>query len=141
MLELRTEQQAAALLKISVKTLQGWRSRGGGPRFIKLGRCVRYALADLEAFVQAAVRSSTSDPGPARSERPRIRVEHLLEQTGRGLLKSTTGAAPLAAPPQAGQDTPMLPTWRRHAIGGRRRRRVIGPDPSGVTRGGEGQAR
>ena len=31
MLELRTEQQAAALLKISVKTLQGWRSRGGGP--------------------------------------------------------------------------------------------------------------
>lgn len=83
--ELLTEQQAAALLHVSVKSLQGWRSRGGGPPFIKLGRCVRYALADLEAFVQDAVRRSTSDPGPAAAAPPRIRTDQLLTKTGRTL--------------------------------------------------------
>jgi hypothetical protein len=124
MLELRTEQQAAALLKVSVKTLQGWRCRGGGPRFVKIGRSVRYQLADLDAFVQAAVRSSTSDPGPARSAPPRIRVEHFLERTGRGLLKPAPGTTP-ASPPRAGQKDPAPPTPRRHAIRcGRRRVRI-----------------
>ena len=63
MTQLMDEKQAAALLNVSVKTLQARRSRGGGPRFVKLGRSVRYAMADLEAFVLAAVRTSTSDPG------------------------------------------------------------------------------
>ena len=58
------EKQAAALLHVSVKSLQGWRSRGGGPRFVKLGRSVRYAMPELEDFVLAALRTSTSDPGP-----------------------------------------------------------------------------
>ncbi|MBK5282655.1 MAG: helix-turn-helix domain-containing protein [Nitrospiraceae bacterium] len=112
------------MLKVSVKSLQAWRVRGGGPRFLKIGRCVRYALSDLEAFVQAAVRSSTSDPGPAGSGRPRIRVEHLLEQTGRAPIRLT--AAPLASSPRSGQEHPALSTLRRHAIPCRRRRVVIG---------------
>jgi hypothetical protein len=81
--ELVTEQQAAELLHVSVKCLQGWRSRGGGPPFVKLGRCVRYAVPALEAFVQEAVRRSTSDPGPGRPLCSGIQVEHFLEQTGR----------------------------------------------------------
>ena len=83
MTELVTEQQAAGLLHVSVKRLQGWRSRGGGPPFRKLGRCVRYAVPDLEAFVQEAVRRSTSDPGPGLRPRSGIQVEHFLEKTGR----------------------------------------------------------
>jgi hypothetical protein len=61
-----TEKETAALLRISVKALQGWRSRGGGPKFLKLGRCVRYRRGDLQDFVLKALRSSTSDPGPGR---------------------------------------------------------------------------
>ena len=61
---LLTELEAARFLNIQVKTVQAWRYRGGGPKFIKLGRCVRYRRPDLEAFVSKQVRSSTSDRGP-----------------------------------------------------------------------------
>ena len=64
MTALLTEQDAATLLKVTVKAVQGWRYRGGGPRFVKVGRCVRYRLEDLQAFVLAALRTSTSDLGP-----------------------------------------------------------------------------
>ena len=96
MTQLLDEKQAAALLKLSVKCLQGWRVRGGGPPFVKLGRAVRYEVPALEAFVQEAVRRSTSDPGPALPGRPSIRVDHVLEKTGRTL--SRLAAAP-ALPP------------------------------------------
>ena len=56
MTTLLTEQEAAGLLRMSVKSLQGWRVKGGGPKFLKIGRCVRYAIPDLEAFLQEAVR-------------------------------------------------------------------------------------
>ena len=64
MTALLTEQEAATLLRVTVKAVQGWRYRGGGPRFVKVGRCVRYRLEDLQAFVLAALRTSTSDSGP-----------------------------------------------------------------------------
>ena len=60
---LLTEDEVAALLQVTVKAVQGWRYRGGGPRFVKVGRCVRYRREDLQGFVQAALRTSTSDPG------------------------------------------------------------------------------
>ena len=63
MIELLTEHQVAQLLHVKVKALQAWRSRGGGPPFIKLGRCVRYRLEDLEVFLTASRRASTSDHG------------------------------------------------------------------------------
>jgi hypothetical protein len=59
--ELLNEEEAGRTLKIAVKTLQSWRSRGGGPPYIKLGRCVRYRIRDLEAFISAQCRFSTSD--------------------------------------------------------------------------------
>ena len=64
MTELLDEKQAAALLRVTTKGLQSWRYRGNGPRFVKVGRCVRYRLEDLQTFVLAALRTSTSDPGP-----------------------------------------------------------------------------
>ena len=80
-IELVTEQRTAALIHVSVKCLQSWRSRGGGPPFVKLDRCVRYGVPDLKAFVWSAVRTSTSDPAGTSDGRSRIRVEHLLENT------------------------------------------------------------
>ncbi len=55
-----TTKQAAALLGLKPNTLEIWRLRGCGPRFVKLNRAVRYRLTDLESFVEAQTRQSTS---------------------------------------------------------------------------------
>jgi predicted DNA-binding transcriptional regulator AlpA len=41
------ENQAADFLGVSVRTLQAWRVRGGGPRYCKIGRAVRYQRREL----------------------------------------------------------------------------------------------
>lgn len=42
------EMEACELLSLSVRTLQAYRTRGVGPRFIKLGaKCIRYRYSDL----------------------------------------------------------------------------------------------
>ena len=61
--KLLKETEAAAILNLEVTTLRRWRWAGRGPRFVKIGGAVRYDLADLEAFIGAGRRSSTSDPG------------------------------------------------------------------------------
>jgi hypothetical protein len=57
------ETKAAQFLDLRVKTLRRWRWAGKGPRFVKLGSAVRYRLADLDEFIAAGRRSSTSDNG------------------------------------------------------------------------------
>lgn len=44
-------KQAAKYLALSDSTLNKWRVTGGGPPFIKIGRAVRYKVADLDAFL------------------------------------------------------------------------------------------
>ncbi len=56
-----TTQQAAALLAIKAQTLEVWRVRGTGPKFLKLGSAVRYERRALEVFVEQSRRRSTSD--------------------------------------------------------------------------------
>jgi hypothetical protein len=46
------QNEVAALLKVSPKTMEYWRCRGGGPRFIKLGKHARYLESDLVEFVK-----------------------------------------------------------------------------------------
>lgn len=54
-----TVEEAAAFLMLSVKTLEAWRRLGKGPRFLKLGRAVRYTTDALETFIYArTVRNS-----------------------------------------------------------------------------------
>jgi hypothetical protein len=45
-------EAAAAFTSISAVQLAEWRSRGGGPRYIKMGRKVLYAVRDLREFVE-----------------------------------------------------------------------------------------
>jgi hypothetical protein len=46
-----TEHELSARWKISVKTLQRWRLRNVGPKFMKLeGYAVRYRVPDIEAY-------------------------------------------------------------------------------------------
>lgn len=61
---LLNETEAGRRLGFSVRTLQGWRIRGGGPPFLKMSRrAVRYRASDLEAWIRSRVRTSTSDQG------------------------------------------------------------------------------
>ena len=62
-LQYLTEKQVARILGISHRTLQRWRSIGGGPSFSKLGRVVRYEFAVVAEFAKTRERTSTSDYG------------------------------------------------------------------------------
>ena len=57
-----TNDEAAAFLRLSPRTLEKQRVIGGGPRFHKFGRRVRYAAADLEAWADARSFEATFDP-------------------------------------------------------------------------------
>ena len=57
------EDKAAFFLGLSAKTLRKWRCVGGGPEYVKVGRCVRYERSSLERFVRIQTRRSTSDSG------------------------------------------------------------------------------
>jgi len=52
---------AAAYLKLSKQQLEIWRSRGGGPPFLKLDRRVRYRRNELDAWMNQRKRNSTSE--------------------------------------------------------------------------------
>lgn len=60
---LLTELEAAELLRIHSKTLQKARQSGQLP-FVRIGRCVRYMIPDLHAFIAAATVSNDM-PVPA----------------------------------------------------------------------------
>ena len=55
------ETDAALLLSVPVPTLRGWRQRGGGPPFVKMGSLVRYRRGDLDEYVAANMRRTTSE--------------------------------------------------------------------------------
>jgi hypothetical protein len=60
------EEAAAEFLDLTRRTLQGYRQRGGGPRYYAFSaRCIRYRRIDLRAWADVRIRSSTSDAGKA----------------------------------------------------------------------------
>lgn len=59
---LLTEDEAARRLSMSVRSLQGWRVRGGGPPFLKIGRSVRYSPSALESWVRSREQGHTAEP-------------------------------------------------------------------------------
>jgi hypothetical protein len=57
-----SESRAAALIAAAPKTLERWRSTGDGPPFVRAGpRMIRYALADLQAWIEAQRAESLAD--------------------------------------------------------------------------------
>ena len=58
-----TTKEAAAHLGLSDRTLESYRSKGGGPVFHYFGRRVLYLLDDLREWAAERRRSSTSDTG------------------------------------------------------------------------------
>ncbi len=74
---LLTVSEAAEFLQLSESWMNKARISGDGPRFIKMGRSVRYSLHALEEFKRANSRGSTSEyerrPGPGRPAKEKCR--------------------------------------------------------------------
>lgn len=47
-----TEKEAAKMLGLSPRTLQKYRQECGPPKYIKIGRAVRYLPEDLKQFLK-----------------------------------------------------------------------------------------
>jgi predicted DNA-binding transcriptional regulator AlpA len=58
-------KQAAPILGLSVRTLERHRLAGTGPRYVRLGRLVRYRQQDLVDFVDRNLRRSTAEESTA----------------------------------------------------------------------------
>jgi excisionase family DNA binding protein len=56
------QAEAAEFLRVSERTLERWRLEGSGPPYIKAGRRILYRVSDVESWLQARRRSSTSEP-------------------------------------------------------------------------------
>ena len=69
--EFLTNDEAAAFLRLSPRTLEKQRVLGGGPRFRKFGARVVYAVADLRRWADSRAFGMTSDPGCP--QRPGVR--------------------------------------------------------------------
>jgi excisionase family DNA binding protein len=58
---LLTQREAASVLRLSTRSLERMRCSGlSNLKFVKVGRAVRYRVADLEAFIASRTVSSTS---------------------------------------------------------------------------------
>ena len=61
-----TENEAASIIGYSVRALQNWRVRGGGPRFVKVSRrSIRYRRRDLIDWAEARIQVHTSEGAAA----------------------------------------------------------------------------
>ena len=57
------EREAASFLGYTDRALQNWRSRGGGPHYVKVsGRSIRYRRRGLNAWIEERLRANTSEP-------------------------------------------------------------------------------
>lgn len=61
-----TTQEAARFLALSPHSLECYRAKGTGPAFYKFGKAVRYAIADLQAWIAAARQSPMAPSRPPR---------------------------------------------------------------------------
>lgn len=62
--ELINTKQAARRCGLSPRTMEKRRCAGLAPAWVRLGRAVRYDVAELDAWIAESRRTSTSDPGP-----------------------------------------------------------------------------
>jgi len=64
-----TEKEVQTLLSLGESTVQQWRMYGKGPKFVKLGRAVRYRLSDVQEYLRTLrTPSRTSQTGDHEHE-------------------------------------------------------------------------
>lgn len=60
-----TQDELAARWRVSPRTLEQWRWRGVGPRYLKIGGRVIYPLVEVEAYEAERLHQNTAGPLPA----------------------------------------------------------------------------
>lgn len=59
-----TEKETARYIGFDARTLQSWRMKGTGPRYVQISpRCIRYRPEDINQWIEQKLRRSTSDQG------------------------------------------------------------------------------
>lgn len=58
-----TVSEAAQYLGLAQSTLNKWRCFGDGPRFLKLGKAIRYRKSDLDEYLSLKTACHTSEYG------------------------------------------------------------------------------
>ncbi len=58
--ELIDQRAMSKMLRITTKTAEAWRSRGCGPRYVKVGSLVRYRKSDIREWIRRRTVDSTS---------------------------------------------------------------------------------
>ena len=57
---LLTQRQCAEALALSERTLERFRVNGIGPKFVRMGKSIRYRLSDVEVWIASRTVGSTS---------------------------------------------------------------------------------
>lgn len=58
-------RELAEHLDVPESTVYSWRTRGGGPPGMRVGRHVRYRRCDVEAWLDRQLRAEQNAPGAA----------------------------------------------------------------------------
>lgn len=58
---LNAPEEITNVLHVPENTLNDWRTKGRGPKFVKLGRAVYYRRDDVLEYLQSRVFSSTAE--------------------------------------------------------------------------------
>ena len=58
---LLTQERLSERIDVSERTLERWRVEGSGPAFVKAGRKVLYRTVDVDDWLAASRRKSTSE--------------------------------------------------------------------------------
>jgi len=67
-MQLLDKRDAADALGISSRSLDAWRQRGYGPRFLKVGGRIKYPPEEIDAFLQKCTRTPADEcPVSAKS--------------------------------------------------------------------------
>lgn len=54
-------RDAARMLHLSERTMEDWRLKGRGPRYVRVGRSVRYRLADILTYIERRTFQNTGE--------------------------------------------------------------------------------
>ena len=59
-----SETEAARILGLAVQTLRNWRCQSRGPKYLKLGRAIKYDIYEIEKYMH----EHTIDPEKSKHQ-------------------------------------------------------------------------
>jgi len=99
---LLTQRQCAEALALSERTLERFRVSGVDPKFVRMGKSIRYRLSDVDAWIASRVVGSTAEDINVRCNARNVERTSGPRDGGRSFasrsVATRTTTARLAAP-------------------------------------------